>query len=311
MAPALRGAHTLAEAGDLVACVTEAPLQHSLPELATIRERYPDRLSEQEARGAGRRAAERRRAAAGSADGADGARAGARAVGGAGGAAARRGDQAGGMRIRDSLSGELRELEPGADGAIGIYVCGPTVYDRIHVGNARPFVVFQLMKRYLEWRGQPVLLVENITDINDKIYAAAAARGVPSDTLAREMAERLHRRHRPAGPGPARRRAAGDRDDARDRRADRGADRGRARLRGRRRRLLRGAQLRPLRRALQPAPRRAAGGGAGREPGEHKRDPLDFALWKANKPGEDTWWESPWGRGRPGWHIECSAMAER
>src|SRR4029078_4303697 len=89
----------------------------------------------------------------GSADDADGARAGARAVGGAGGAAARRGDQAGGMRIRDSASGELRETRPGADGAIGMYVCGPTVYNRIHVGNARPYVVFQLMKRYLEWRG--------------------------------------------------------------------------------------------------------------------------------------------------------------
>jgi cysteinyl-tRNA synthetase len=93
------------------------------------------------------------------------------------------------MRIRDSLSGELRELRPGADGAIGMYVCGPTVYNRIHVGNARPFVVFQLMKRYLEWRGQPVLLVENITDINDKIYAAAERLGVPSDGLAREMSE--------------------------------------------------------------------------------------------------------------------------
>src|SRR5437870_12466246 len=93
------------------------------------------------------------------------------------------------MRIRDSLSGELRELEPGLDGRIGIYVCGPTVYNRIHVGNARPFVVFQLMKRYLEWRGQPVTLVENITDINDKIYDAARPLGVPSDQLAREMSD--------------------------------------------------------------------------------------------------------------------------
>ena len=76
------------------------------------------------------------------------------------------------MRIRDSLSGELRELEAGPDGRIGIYVCGPTVYNRIHVGNARPFVVFQLMKRYLEWRGQPVHLVENITDVNEKIDTA-------------------------------------------------------------------------------------------------------------------------------------------
>src|SRR5947207_14730155 len=93
------------------------------------------------------------------------------------------------MRIRDSLSGELRDLPPGADGVIGIYVCGPTVYNRIHVGNARPFVVFQLMKRYLEWRDRPVRLVENITDINDKIYMAAVAAGVPSDRLAAEMSQ--------------------------------------------------------------------------------------------------------------------------
>ncbi|HEY7259517.1 MAG TPA: cysteine--tRNA ligase, partial [Gaiellales bacterium] len=92
------------------------------------------------------------------------------------------------MRLRDTLSGELRELEPGSDGRIGVYVCGPTVYDRIHVGNARPVVVFLQMKRYLEWRGQRVHLVENITDINDKIYAAAVRRGVRSDDLAAEMA---------------------------------------------------------------------------------------------------------------------------
>ena len=92
------------------------------------------------------------------------------------------------MRLRDSRTGELVELEPGPDGAIGIYACGPTVYGRIHVGNARPFVVFGLMKRYLEWRGRPVTLVENVTDINDKIYAAANRAGVPSDDLAREMA---------------------------------------------------------------------------------------------------------------------------
>src|SRR5260221_4864181 len=93
------------------------------------------------------------------------------------------------MRIRDALSGELRELEPGLDGRIGIYVCGPTVYNRIHVGNARPFVVFQLMKRYLEWRGMQVRMVENITDINDKIYVAASAAGEPSDRLAAEMSQ--------------------------------------------------------------------------------------------------------------------------
>ena len=92
------------------------------------------------------------------------------------------------MRLRDSRTGELHELHPGPDGTIGMYVCGPTVYGRIHVGNARPFVIFGLMKRYLEWRGQPVTLVENITDVNDKIYTAAQAQGIASADLAREMA---------------------------------------------------------------------------------------------------------------------------
>ena len=190
LAPALRGAHTLAEAAELVACVAAAPeQQHPLPQLAEIRERYPGPAVRAGRAAAGGRAAKRGRSAARGAGGADRARARPGAVGGAGGAAARRGDPEGGMRLRDSLTGEPRELVPGPDGRIGMYVCGPTVYDRIHVGNARPFVVFQWMKRYLEWRGQPVTLVENITDINDKIYTAATARGVPSDRLAAEMAQ--------------------------------------------------------------------------------------------------------------------------
>src|ERR1700689_2031705 len=91
------------------------------------------------------------------------------------------------MRIRDSRTGEALELVPGPDGRIGMYVCGPTVYSRIHVGNARPFVVFGLMKRYLEWRGQPVTLVENVTDVNEKIDVPARERGISSSELAAEM----------------------------------------------------------------------------------------------------------------------------
>ena len=214
------------------------------------------------------------------------------------------------MRLRDTHTGELRELEPGPDGAVGIYVCGPTVYDRIHVGNARPVVVFLQMKRYLEWRGRPVRLVENITDINDKIYAAAHRRGVRSDELAAEMTRAFI------------------------------ADTGRLGL-GR-------PDEEPLATETIPeivalieelvaaghayeaggdvyfAVRSFAGygelsgqrpddveAGARVEPGEHKRDPVDFALWKATKDDEDTWWPSPWGDGRPAWHIECSAMAEK
>src|ERR671916_2722594 len=89
--------------------------------------------------------------------------------------------------IQDTLSGELRPLEPREPGKVGIYACGPTVYGRIHVGNARPFVVNMLLKRFLEHEGHDVTLVINITDVNDKIYDAARAAGVPSADLAAEM----------------------------------------------------------------------------------------------------------------------------
>jgi cysteinyl-tRNA synthetase len=214
------------------------------------------------------------------------------------------------MRLRDSLSGQPRELAPGADGVIGIYACGPTVYGRVHIGNARPYVVFGLIRDYLRARGQDVRLVENITDINDSIYAAARERGVPSDALAAEMtAHYLADTGRLGIPRPDAEPkasemvpqivalieeliAAGKAYEAggdvyfRVRSYDRYGE-------------LSGQRLDKLE------------AGARVEPGEHKDDPLDFTLWKANKPEEDTWWDSPWGRGRPGWHIECSAMAEQ
>src|ERR1700752_577147 len=91
------------------------------------------------------------------------------------------------ITIHDTRTGEVRALQPGRPGRVPIYACGPTVYGRIHVGNARPFVVFSLLKRMLEREGYEVMLVFNITDINDKIYAAAAAQGLDSSGLAREM----------------------------------------------------------------------------------------------------------------------------
>jgi cysteinyl-tRNA synthetase len=214
------------------------------------------------------------------------------------------------MRLRDSLTGELRELEPGPDGTIGVYVCGPTIYDRIHVGNARPVTVFLQMKRYLEWRGQPVRLVENITDINDKIYAAALAKGVRSDALAAELARAFIEDTDRLGLGrpddePLASEtipeivglieeliAAGHAYEA-------GGDVYFA--------------VRTFDRYGELSGQRPdqVDTGARVEPGEHKRDPVDFALWKATKDDEDTWWPSPWGDGRPAWHIECSAMAEK
>ncbi len=91
------------------------------------------------------------------------------------------------VRIHDTLSGERRELEPREPPKVGIYACGPTVYGRVHVGNARPFVVFALLRRFLEREGYEATLVENVTDVNDKIYDAAREVGVPSEQLAREM----------------------------------------------------------------------------------------------------------------------------
>ena len=213
------------------------------------------------------------------------------------------------MRLYNTATRKLDEL-PAPPGPIRMYFCGPTVYQRIHVGNARPFIVSMWLERWLEHQGYDVTLVENITDINDKIYLAApgeqrAARG-------RRVAV-VHRGHGGPRARPARPRAEGDGDDSRDRRADRGADRARPRVSGRRRRLL------PRRRAI---PDYGALSGrldedSVRNPSEEeeqtalKENPRDFALWKAHKEGEDTSWDSPWGPGRPGWHIECSAMAEK
>src|SRR5204863_3609069 len=93
------------------------------------------------------------------------------------------------IRIQDTLTKSLRELEPRDPGRVGIYACGPTVYARVHVGNARPYVVFSLFKRFLEHEGYDATFVANVTDVNDKIYDAAREAGVPSEELAREMTE--------------------------------------------------------------------------------------------------------------------------
>jgi cysteinyl-tRNA synthetase len=193
---------------------------------------------------------------------------------------------------------------------VGIYACGPTTYGRIHVGNARPYVVFMALKRFLEHEGHDVTLVINVTDINDKIYDAAREAGIPSADLAQEMTAAYIE------------------------------DTGRLEL-GR-------PDLEPLAsetmaeivaliedlvasgHAYQAngdvyfrvrsfdgygklSNRRTEDMDQGEEAGTAslKGDALDFALWKGQKPDEDTAWDSPWGKGRPGWHIECSAMAER
>jgi len=214
------------------------------------------------------------------------------------------------ISLYDTLTRTLRPLEPRDRGKIGIYACGPTVYARVHVGNARPFVVFSQLKRFLEHEGYDVTFVANVTDINDKIYDAARAAGRPSDELAREMAAHYVADTDRLGLG---------RPDAEPYASEYLSEivalistlleAGRAyAVEGdvyfRVRSLPSYGEL--SRRDLDQMDQ-----GEGVEGADRKQDPLDFALWKAQKPGEDTAWDAPWGRGRPGWHIECSAMAER
>jgi cysteinyl-tRNA synthetase len=213
------------------------------------------------------------------------------------------------ISLHDTRTGDIKPIEPREPGRVAIYACGPTVYGRIHVGNARPFVVFSLLKRYLVHEGYEVTLVFNITDVNDKIYAAAQEAGVPSEALAREMTDAY----------------IADTD---------GLGLGRPDYEPRASQTIPGI-IRLIERLVETGHAYAVSGdvyfsvrsypgygslshrnvedmdqGEGVEGSDLKRDPLDFALWKAEKPGEDTAWDSPWGRGRPGWHIECSAMAE-
>jgi cysteinyl-tRNA synthetase len=213
------------------------------------------------------------------------------------------------LRIHDTLSGDVVPVEPRDGDRIGIYACGPTVYGRIHVGNARPFVVFSLLKRFLEHEGYEATLVVNVTDVNDKIYDAARERGVPSAELAAEMTAGYVEDTDRLGLGrPDAEPKATETIDAivgliRDL-----VDSGHAYERGGDV-YFRVASFdgygklsnRPLEEMQQ---------GEGDDAAELKESPQDFALWKGRKEGEDTWWESPWGEGRPGWHIECSAMAE-
>jgi cysteinyl-tRNA synthetase len=212
-----------------------------------------------------------------------------------------------GVQIYDSLTRRKVELPP-PPGPIRMYVCGPTVYQRIHIGNARPYIVFLWMKRWLAGQGYDVTLVENVTDVNDKIYAAAARDGIPSADLAAKATRWYFEDTDALGlPRPDVEPLATQTIPEIVALIGQLIDRGLAyessgdvyfrvaayREYGE----LSGADLDEM--------------VAQEEPTGLKEDPRDFALWKANKSHEDTAWDAPWGRGRPGWHIECSAMAEK
>ncbi len=212
------------------------------------------------------------------------------------------------IRILNTMGRVKEELRPLKDGVVRMYVCGPTVYGYIHVGNARPAVIFDSFRRYLEYRGYRVVMVQNFTDIDDKIINKANEMGVDPQKLAETfIVEYFKDAHalgiRPANFHPKTTEFLSEIIDMVRGLMDKGyayvapngdvyfsvrkyGDYGK----------LSGKKLDEL------------VAGARVEPGEMKRDPLDFALWKSAKPGEPSW-DSPWGRGRPGWHIECSAMS--
>jgi cysteinyl-tRNA synthetase len=208
------------------------------------------------------------------------------------------------MRLYDTYTRSLVEL-PAAPGPVRMYVCGPTVYARAHIGNARPFVVGMWFRSWLRATGYDATLVHNITDINDKIYEAAPGK---SAELAARATEWYLEDTGDLGLGmPDYLPKATESVPAIVSFIEELVATGHAYPAG-------GDVY--FRVASYPEYGRLSGQNPdqveqGEEPSPLKEDPRDFALWKANKPAtEDTWWESPWGRGRPGWHIECSAMAE-
>jgi cysteinyl-tRNA synthetase len=217
------------------------------------------------------------------------------------------------IALHDTRTGELLALAPRDPGRVGIYACGPTVYSRIHIGNARPFVVFSLLARFLRHEGYEVSLVVNVTDVNDKIYDAARAAGVQSAELAARMSAQYLADTDELGLGrpdhePLASETIGPIVEYIEALIDRGhayAADGDVYFRVRSDPGYGSLSHRQLENMDQ-----GEGDQDPTDPVARKQDPLDFALWKAHKPGEDTSWESPWGPGRPGWHIECSAMAE-
>lgn len=210
------------------------------------------------------------------------------------------------MKVYNTLTRKKEELVPITPGEIKMYACGPTVYNYIHIGNARPLCIFDILRRYLEYRGYKVTFVQNFTDIDDKIIRRANEEHVDSSEISERYikefwtdADGLNVRHATVNPKATENidaiihiistliekgyayEAQGDVYFSTEKFKDYGK--------------------------LSHQPLEDLEAGARIMVGEVKREPMDFAVWKAAKPGEPAW-DSPWGKGRPGWHIECSAM---
>jgi len=194
-----------------------------------------------------------------------------------------------------------------SDNTVRMYVCGPTVYDYIHIGNARPFIVFDALRRYLESRGYTVLYVQNVTDIEDKIMRRAQEEGRPPDEVAARYTEAYFEDLAALGVGRATHSPQATAYVPQMVELVQGlVDLGHAYV-------VDGdvyfsVASFPDYGKLSGRVREEQEAGARVEVDERKRDPLDFALWKKSKPGEAKW-PSPWGEGRPGWHTECVVMS--
>ncbi|MBJ7459463.1 MAG: cysteine--tRNA ligase [Thermoleophilaceae bacterium] len=211
------------------------------------------------------------------------------------------------IQIHDTLTNEVKPLITRDPGKVSIYACGPTVYSRIHIGNARPYTVFMLLQRFLEHEGYDVTFAVNVTDINDKIYVAAREADVHSAQLAHEMTEHYFEDTSRLGLGrPDHEPLATETVPEivnliealieRDHAYESGGDVY--------------FSVPSYERYGELSNRDPDAMDQGEEDNSLKRDARDFALWKTRKDDEDTAWPSPWGDGRPGWHIECSAMSE-
>ena len=213
------------------------------------------------------------------------------------------------IRIYDSRERRVVPLETRDDGRVAMYVCGPTVYNFVHIGNARTFVWFDLMRRYMTYRGLRVTYVMNYTDVDDKIIERAMLEGLPAEGVARKYAQAFEADMVALGVRSA---------DVVSKATDHIEDMVAA-IEGLIGRGVAYESEGDVFFSVEDFP--GYGKLSGRslddmrageriEPAENKRRPLDFALWKAAKEGEPAW-SSPWGPGRPGWHIECSVMSTK
>ena len=211
------------------------------------------------------------------------------------------------MKFYNTMTRKKEEFVPLEQGKCKIYSCGPTVYNYFHIGNARPFIVFDTLRRYLEYRGYDVTLVQNFTDIDDKMINKANELGI----TVRELADRFIAEYYTDADALGVRRASV---------APRATEHI-AEIIALIERLIQNGLAYERNGDVYYAARKFPGyarlsgqpiddleSGARIDVSEQKDDPLDFALWKAEKPGEPSW-DSPWGKGRPGWHVECSAMS--